>query len=102
MYDRHENMMRRLRNQATAFSPLRKTKMRTKEFAGVGCIVMLVIMCAIFIPMCMWTDRNMDWLLTYIKGVPTNCPWYLSTAITVLLPIAFIGNIVAEICRIAL
>lgn len=56
----------------------------------------------IILLVCIWTDRNLDYLLTWIAGQPRNCPWWLSTIA------AFVGNgltilfnIVMEIIRIA-
>ena len=54
-----------------------------------------------FIPICMWTDRTMDFWLTHFNGVETNCPWYLSTLITfVANGFSLLGNVISEVARI--
>jgi hypothetical protein len=50
-----------------------------------------------------WTERNLEWLLSYLKDgevVDVNAFWCFLIAL--LAPIAFLGNVVAEIARAAL
>lgn len=55
-----------------------------------------------FIPLAFWTDRSLDWWLTYLKNNPTDCPFWLSFLISILAPIDFLFNILTEIVRLAL
>ena len=64
-------------------------------------IAMVAIIPAIVFGLSLWTDRNMDFALTWFKGVPVNCPMWLSVIITIVgngLTLAF--NIIMEILRL--
>ena len=62
----------------------------------------MLVIPAVIVLMCMWTDRNLDYLLTWIAGAPRNCPWWLSTIATFIgNAVALIFNVVMEIIRIA-
>lgn len=69
---------------------------RTAGTAGVGCLVLICV----FVLVAMWTDRNLDFWLTHFKGQAVNCPWWLSTLVTVFLPALIVLNIVGEIARL--
>ena len=60
-----------------------------------------IVTVAILFAFASWTDRSLDWWLTYFKGTPTDCPMWLS-AIATLLPISFPFNIITELARLAL
>ena len=48
----------------------------------------------------LWTDRNLDFWLTYFKKVPIDVPWYLSLLLTGTLNAVIVAaNIIGEIAR---
>ena len=58
-------------------------------------------LCLLFsLPLALWTDRNLDFWLTYANGEVTNCPFLLSWAASVFGPISITVNIVGEIGRL--
>jgi hypothetical protein len=53
------------------------------------------------VPMAFWSDRNLDWLVSTIKGEECNVPFILSWALTVFTNIVGIGfNIICEVARL--
>ena len=48
-----------------------------------------------------WTDRNLDFWLTQVKGEEVDVPWILSFLASIPYPFTFFANIVGEICRFA-
>ena len=74
--------------------------MKRKAFTIIELLLVIAIPVVIILA-CMWTGRSMDYLLTWIKGRPVHCPWYLDALIT------FVGNgatlvfnIVMEVIRL--
>ncbi len=63
-------------------------------------IVGLVLCLLISLPLALWTDRNLDFWLTYANGEVTNCPFLLSWVASVFGPITITANIVGEIARL--
>ena len=50
----------------------------------------------------LWTDRNLDFWLTNLKGHAVNVPYWLSLVLSIVLSfVALVLNIVAEIARFA-
>lgn len=72
----------------------------TARVGGMGCFVILALLLCIAIPLSCWTDRNMDYWLTYAKDKPTDCPFILSFGVSVFAPVVVLLNIVGEIGRI--
>lgn len=64
----------------------------------------LVMFCAVIglvVAVMFWTDSNIDYLMTYIKGRPVNCPFWLSALASIVgngLTLAF--NIGMEIFKL--
>lgn len=49
----------------------------------------------------LWTDSNLDFWLTHIKGVETDCPFWLSAlAILVLNGVIVEANLISEIVKL--
>lgn len=63
---------------------------------SLGIIIPLII----FTLFAMWTDRNLDYALTYIKDYPVDCPFWLSFIVSILAPAALILNIICELARL--
>ena len=65
-------------------------------------LVLVLIVPVVIVGLCVWTDRNLDYLLTWIAGQPRNCPMWLSAIATfVLNGVILVFNIVMEILRLA-
>ena len=65
-----------------------------------GILIMLGVAIAVIVGLAIWTDRSMDYLLTWIKGVPVDCPMWLSTLISIVgnaFIVAF--NLIMEVIR---
>lgn len=85
-----------------------KIGFRRKDYdEGVaGCIVMLLIasfVVGVVFLITLWTDRSIDYWLTFTKGTDTDCPFWLSFVATIFLNgiiVAF--NLLTEIARLAL
>lgn len=49
----------------------------------------------------LWTDRTLDFWLTYFKGASTDCPFWLSCLVTLFLNAVIFGvNVISEIARL--
>lgn len=72
---------------------------------GAGCFVMSIFVSIYFgliYLLSFWTDRNLDFWFSYFKGVPVDIPQWISFLLTLLSPIAFVGNIIAELFKFAI
>jgi len=68
------------------------------RFQIVGLTVMLAVYSGIVLLLSLWTDRTLDFWLTYFKDTPINCPYWLSVLTTFFLsPIVFGCNFISEI-----
>lgn len=47
----------------------------------------------------LWTDRNLDFWVSHIKGEDVNVPYWLSFLVSLFAPATIVGNILAEIAR---
>jgi hypothetical protein len=52
--------------------------------------------------MSFWTDRNLDFWLSYFKGQPVDCDWWLSFLIAIFGPATLFLNLLGEACRLAI
>lgn len=60
----------------------------------------LGIVIVIGLPLTLWTDRTLDFWLTYFKGEVVNVPFWLSFLATIILNAAsLILNVLSEIIR---
>lgn len=81
--------------------------------AATGCLGMLsfiviyygtyfLIVAALAALLGLWTDRNLDFFLTYYKETPTDAPFLISWLASIPLPITLIANIICEVVRLFL
>ena len=64
-------------------------------------VFMVVVIPAMLIGAVLWTDRSMDYALTWFKGVPVNCPMWLSTLVAIVgNGVTLVFNIAMEIARL--
>lgn len=63
-------------------------------------ILVYIVICGVVLGT--WTDRSLDWWLTWIKETPTNCPWYISLLIAMFGPAIILFNCVTELTRFVL
>lgn len=47
-----------------------------------------------------WTDRNLDFWLTHLKGETVDCPFWLSFLASGFLPVGLFANLMGEIARL--
>jgi hypothetical protein len=69
----------------------------------VGWVLAMAILVGIFVALTFWTDRTLDFWLSYFKEMPIDVPWYLSALATLVsnglsIPV----NVVSEIARLCL
>lgn len=71
----------------------------------------VLVISAILILMCIWTDRSLDFWYSYTKGAVMNFPMWLSVIVTFVagmlnkrvgFGVAIVGNVVTEVLRIML
>jgi hypothetical protein len=66
-------------------------------FFGAG----LTLVLGVFYLVGLWTDRTLDFWLTYFKGADVDCPFWLSLLVSVLLNAVILGlNIISEVARL--
>ena len=63
----------------------------------------LTIIIGLLYLLSLWTDRNLDYFVSLIKGESVDVPFWLSVVVTILLnALIVVSNIIAEISRLAL
>ncbi len=65
-------------------------------------IILPLLLAALSLPVAFWTDRNLDFWLSFAKGEPVDCPFILSWAASVFGPISIGANLVGELVRLAI
>lgn len=72
--------------------------------AGIGCFLMSVyfsILIGVAYLLSLWTDRSLEFWLSYTKGKPVDVPQWLSFVLTVVLnAVILTANIVSELIRL--
>jgi hypothetical protein len=63
--------------------------------SGCGCIVFLLV----YLPIAFWTDRNLDFWMTFINKQPTDIPFWISLILVIFEPVILVLNIIGEIGR---
>lgn len=74
-------------------------------FASLGglFIIWLTLASIILIPISFWTDRTLEFWLTYLKGQSIDVPFWLSVLTTFILNGAIlIINVISEIVRLCM
>lgn len=78
----------------------------SKTVNSVGCLLMSVwfgIVIGIFYLLSLWTDRNLEFWLSYSKGQPVEVPQWLSFVLTVLLNgVIVLANVISELVRLVI
>jgi len=64
-----------------------------------------VLMCVLLtIPLSIWTDRNLDFWVSFVQGTETNVPFWKSAVIAIATTLAFGAslalNVVGEVLRL--
>ena len=63
-------------------------------------MAIIVITILLIVPMSLWTDRNLDFWISYFHNSPIDVPYWFSLLITIIFDEAvFILNIILEILR---
>lgn len=64
-------------------------------------VVLVAIVPALIWTISLWTDRNLDFWMTYFKGEAIDVPMWISVIVTIVLNGAAIaGNIIGELLRL--
>ena len=63
-----------------------------------GCGCMTLILLVTYLPIAFWTDRNLDFWISHIKGETVDVPFWLSMVISLFEPIVLL-DIIGEIAR---
>ncbi len=63
----------------------------------------IAALCTAIWAVSLWTDRNLEFYLSLIKGEPVEVPYWISLVTTIILnAIIVVVNIIGEIVRLAL
>lgn len=78
-------------------------KCNKENKAGCGCGMLMLIWVLLAILVTIWTDRNLDFWISHIKGESVDIHWFWSFLLSLIGGwITIVGNIVAEIARAAM
>ncbi len=66
---------------------------------GCGCMVFVIAICLLCVS---WTDRNLDFWATMIKGEVVDVPFWLSFAAALLGPFNLAFNVISELARLVI
>lgn len=72
--------------------------MSNSNDSGGICLVQLILMLIVWFPIALWTDRNLDFYVTLIKGTPTDVPFWISGVASLFEPI-FLLDLIGELVR---
>jgi len=67
---------------------------------GIGCLMVGAYFGLVYL-LSLWTDRNLDFWFSYFKGQEVDIPQWISFLTTLIAPVAFVGNILAELFKFA-
>jgi len=74
-----------------------------KKDSGQGCLIFLIlwgIWALVALLIAPWTDRNLDFWASYVRGHPVDVPFFLSYLLTWFLHLSSIFlNIISEVAR---
>jgi hypothetical protein len=65
-----------------------------------GFTLMVIYFGVISTVLAFWTKRNLDFWLTYHKGVPTYSPFWLDYLIAIFGPVNITLNLISEVVRL--
>lgn len=75
---------------------IKKIKKYRAELLIAGFILAVVALFALFV---LWTDRNLDFWISYFKGAPVDINILWSLLLNFTGPLVLIGNVLGEIAR---
>ncbi len=67
-----------------------------------GCGIPTGILLGIWFVFARWTDRNLEFWLSYTKGEVVEVDWWLSALLCIAGPFNLLGNLIAEIAKLAI
>lgn len=70
-----------------------------KAIATHSCLAFLVIFAIIYVPIVLWTDRNLDFWVSHFKGEVVDVPIWMSMILSLFEPIVFL-DILGELARL--
>lgn len=66
-------------------------------------VLIVIAFLSLFPGLVMWTDRTLEFWLTYAKHAPVIVPWWISTLVTIFLNGVILGiNILSELIRLVI
>lgn len=75
---------------------------QTAPDTAAGCIGWLIGFAIVYVPLGFWTDRNLDFWLSQLKGEVVDCPMWLSFVAAIFGPATICLNLIGEIARLAI
>jgi len=73
--------------------------MNHSKLLGIGIVAVLLVHGLVITGLAFWTDNNLDYWVSYTKGVPTNVPYWVSWVASVPYPVTFVLDIGASVAR---
>lgn len=67
----------------------------------VGCFFYILGALLVIVPLSFWTDRNLDFWLSQLKGETVDCPFWLSFIVSCFAPVGLFLNLIGEVARLA-
>lgn len=78
--------------------------MKNKGFTSIELIIvltLLVIIPSLIVGLGLWTDRSLDFWISYVKGHEVDAPYWVSLVASIVLNGVIVGlNILSEIARL--
>lgn len=76
---------------------------KTNGNALVVALISIAILGIVIYPLSLWTDRSLEFWMSFIKGTPILCPGWLSFLVTLCLNAVILGlNVLSEIVRLVI
>lgn len=64
-------------------------------------LVAVVVFVVVLTPLSIWTDRTLDFWVSYIRGSPVDVPFVLSLLVTIVgNGVILLVNVVSEVARL--
>lgn len=78
--------------------------MKNTKSELIGAVIILLLVVVAIYGMTIWTDRNLEFAISYFKGVPVEIPTWLSFLAMIVfnaIALAFF-NVICEIARVVI